>query len=186
MPTSRPGNGMGGDPHFSIMLPTKQQLCYSIQGESGFTFNLISNELMQMNALFVADSKRKEVTWIGGLGIVVKNTPYKQSSVTTLSFNAAEKSIHVGNDITLKGNHVKKLTFNKGKLTISESERRFNSTSFPIQINLHDIGLDFSVRFVKNNHIDMKWDNVVHQSQDSHGLIGEFVVYIVYKFVFFM
>ena len=53
---------MGGDPHFSIMLPTKQQLCYSIQGESGFTFNLISNELMQMNALFVADSKREEVT----------------------------------------------------------------------------------------------------------------------------
>ncbi len=49
--------GLGDDPHYSILLPSGQLLCYSVQGEHNFTFNLISNSLLQMNALFVPDNK---------------------------------------------------------------------------------------------------------------------------------
>ena len=43
-PPTAPTVGTGGDPHFSIKLPSQKQLCYSIQGEQGYIFNLISNK----------------------------------------------------------------------------------------------------------------------------------------------
>ncbi len=164
--------GFGGDPHFSIMLPTKKQLCYSVQGEDGFIFNLISNNVMQMNALFVADSEREEVTWIGGLGLVIKNASYKASTTTTIKFDAKDKKVQVGNDLFLKAEKIDKLTFMNGKLSISEAKRDFNCSCFPVTVNLQDIGLNFTVHFVKNNHIDMKWERVENQPRKSHGIIG--------------
>ncbi len=53
--------GGGDDPHFSIVLPSGRLLCYTVQGEHGFSFNLISNKKMTMNARFVPDSRRSEV-----------------------------------------------------------------------------------------------------------------------------
>lgn len=170
-----PGLGLGGDPHFSIKLPaSEKQLCYSVQGEQGFFFNLISNHLIQMNALFVADEEREEVTWIGALGMLVKNAPYKDSKETTIRFDATKKSIQIGNDVTLSAKNIGRLTFKDGKLSISEARRGFNCSCLAIQVDLQDIGLNFSVHFVKNNHIDMNWDNVDYLSEDSHGLIGQF------------
>jgi len=46
---------MGGDPHFSIMLPDNNMLCYTVQGKRGSVFNLISNKNFHMNALFVLE-----------------------------------------------------------------------------------------------------------------------------------
>ena len=154
------------------MLLTNQMLCYSVQGKDGYIFNLISNKQMQMNALFVADSKRKEVTWIGNLGMVIKNARYKNSNKITITFDAQKKMIEVGSDLTLRAARIKKLTIEKGKLTISESRRKFNCSCFPIQVELMDIGLNFSVHFVRNNHLDMKWDSVRSQPENSHGIIG--------------
>jgi hypothetical protein len=50
--------GGGDDPHFSIVLPSSRLLCFTVQGEHGFAFNLINNEHLHMNALFVPDSQR--------------------------------------------------------------------------------------------------------------------------------
>ena len=53
---------LGDDPHFSIVLPESNKvLCYTVQGEHGFAFNLISNKKLQMNAKFVADSMRPKL-----------------------------------------------------------------------------------------------------------------------------
>lgn len=165
--------GVGGDPHFSIVLPTGKQLCYSVQGEQGFIFNLISNKLLHMNALFVADDEREEVTWIGALGMVIKKAHYKDSKVTALKFDAVKKAIHIGSDTTLEAQSIDTITIEHGKLSISTVDRGFNCTCFPVQVELKDIGLNFSVHFVKDNHIDMKWDGVEYLSPDSHGIIGE-------------
>ena len=64
---------MGEDPHFSIVLQSGKLLCYTVQGKSGFVFNLISNKMLHMNAMFVPDSRREEVSWLGSMGIVVQN-----------------------------------------------------------------------------------------------------------------
>lgn len=126
-----------------------------------------------MNALFVADSVREEVTWIGGLGVVIKDSPYKDSDMTTIRFNANKKTILIGNDVILMAQNIDRLTFKNGKLAISEANRDYNCSCFGVQIELNDVGLNFSIHFIKNNHLDMMWDNVEYLSKDSHGIIGQ-------------
>ena len=162
-----------GDPHFSITLPTKQLLCFSLQGEHGFVFNLISNPLLQMNALFIPDAVRSEVTWLGSLGVVIKNNLFKKSNVTKMRFVAEEKMVYVGDKIKLNADMVEKLTFTNGKLKISEAMREKNQlTRFDVQVDLKDLGLSFAVRFVKGNHLDVMWNSVLQQPKESHGIIG--------------
>ena len=81
MPSMSPLMDMGGDTHYSIMLPSGQLLCFSVHGEKNFPFNLISNNLLQMNAFFIEDTMRDEITWIGSLGVVVQHTHYKKSDL---------------------------------------------------------------------------------------------------------
>ena len=40
---------------------------FQLEGEHGFIFNLITDEVMQVNALFIPDAVRSEVTWLGAL-----------------------------------------------------------------------------------------------------------------------
>ena len=127
-----------------------------------------------MNALFVADSVREEVTWIGQLGMVVKNSQYKDSEMTTIRFDANKKAILIGDDVVLIAKNIERLTFKRGRLAISEANRGFNCTCYGVQVELLDVGLNFSVHFVKNNHLDMVWDKVEYLDQDSHGLIGQY------------
>lgn len=164
---------MGGDPHYSILLPSGQSLCYSVQGEHGFTFNLISNNKMQMNALFIPDARREEVTWIGALGIVLKNVRYKNSNTTKIRFVASENKLYVGEHMSLNVERVDKLEFSNGKLRISEAERKKGEKRFDVEIDFQDIGLKFTVRFVKKCHLDMFWNQVANQPRNSHGMIGK-------------
>jgi hypothetical protein len=127
-----------------------------------------------MNALFVADKVREEVTWIGGLGMVIRDSQYKDSDTTTIRFDANKKTILIGDDISLTAQNIGRLTFRNGKLSISETQRGYNCSCYSIQVELLDIGLNFSVQFIKNNHLDMSWNNVEHFAGDSHGLIGQF------------
>lgn len=164
-------NGMGGDPHFSILLPNGQQLCFSVQGEHGFVFSLISNKILHMNAKFVPDSRRSEVTWIGSLGMVVRSK--KANTTSKLRFEASSKTVHVGDKVNLKAQSVKKLTFNNGKLTITESDPSIRKHTNPqVEVDLKDVGISFTVTFVKS-HLDMTWNKVKPQPKDSHGIIGE-------------
>lgn len=161
---------MGGDPHFSILLPTGQLICFSVQGEHGFTFNLITDNLMQVNALFVPDAIRGEVTWIGALGIIVKGAKYKMLNDTKLRFMAKEKKIYLSDRATLDAKGIEKIILADGKLTLVENEKR--NRQVEVDVVLEDVGLEFSVRFVKGTHLDMTWKKVKKQPH-SHGLIGE-------------
>ncbi len=114
--------GLGDDPHYSILLPSGQLLCYTVQGEHNFTFNLISNNLLQMNALFVPDKVREEVTWIGGLGLVVKHSAFKDSSVTKLRFDMERKMLYIGDKVKLSVKNVESISLSGGKLTVSEAD----------------------------------------------------------------
>ena len=162
---------MGGDdPHFAIYLQSGKLLCYTVQGEHGFAFNLISNEKVHMNALFVPDSQREEVTWIGSLGIVVKNTHFQGSNTTRLQFDSKVNQIHINDKVTLEARNIDMLTFRNGKLSISEGPV-IESFHYPsVRVNLDDLGMQFTVNFT-GEHLDMMW-NKLEQNQHSHGLIG--------------
>ena len=163
--------GLGGDPHFSMLLPNGQLLCFSVQGEHGFVFNLISNKIIHMNAKFIPDGRRSEVTWIGSLGMVVRSK--KANTTSKIRFEAANKMVYVDDRVSLKARSVKKLTFAKGKLTVTESDPTLKKAVYPqVEVDLEDVGIVFTVTFVKE-HIDMVWNKVRKQPKDSHGIIGK-------------
>lgn len=163
---------MGGDPHYSIMLPTGQLLCFSVHGEKNFPFNLISNDLLQMNAFFIEDALREEITWIGSLGVVVQHTHYKKSNTTKIRFEAKEQMIYINNGVHLHARKVEKLTLANGRLKVVEAVRKNVERKPEVEVELVDIGLTFSVRFVKKRHLDMSWKKVTKQPVNSHGIIG--------------
>ena len=169
---------MGADPHFSIALPSGKMLCYTVQGENGFTFNLISNEKISMNALFFPDSRREEVTWLGSVGIVVKNSGYRNSSTTALRFESRKNNIYIGDKVILGAHNIDKLTFKDGKLLISEAPPVEGFKYPSVYIDLHDVGLSFTIKFM-NEHLDLFWHSTCQKLEDSHGLIGEQVFVLV-------
>ena len=171
--TPAPTNGgFGGDPHFSIKLTSGDFLCFSVQGEHGFVFNLISSPQLQMNALFIPDALREEVTWFGSIGMVIRNNAFKNSNSTKLRFIADQEMVYIGDGVKLHARSVEKLTFSRGKLTISERKGGKQKSSRPeVQVKLEDLGIDFVVRFTKH-HLDMVWNNIAKQPTDSHGIIG--------------
>ena len=85
---------VGADPHFSVALPTGDMLCYTIQGEKDMIFNLITSSKLVMNALFIGDKQREEVTWIGEIGILIPKGSSQNAS--SLVFNAETKKINIG------------------------------------------------------------------------------------------
>ena len=165
--------GTGGDdPHFSIVLPSGKLLCYTVQGEHGFSFNLISNKKMTMNAKFVPDSRRSEVTWMGSMGIIVRDNTYKQANATALRFEAMEKKVYIGDKVELAARNIDKMTFKNGKLTISEATPTEGFKYPSIYVDLQDVEITFTMKFM-NEHLDIFWHRTGGKIPDSHGLIGK-------------
>jgi len=161
-------DSVGDDPHFSIALPSGKFLCYTVQGEHGFVFNLITNKKVQMNAMFVPDSRREEVTWIGSVGIVVQNSHYKQSKATYLRFETKGKKIYIGDKVVLEAKNIEKLIFVEGKLTISEAPSFEGFKSPSVVVDLQDVGINFTIKFM-GEHLDLFWHNTGIHTEDSHG-----------------
>ncbi len=164
---------VNGDPHYSVLLPTGQLLCYSVHGEKDFSFNLITNELMIMNALFIPDPRREEVTWIGSLGVVLRSAPYGGHNETKIRFDAGERRIYVGEKVALVADGIDRLSLGGGRLIVSESGGRKGTKKkrHEVFVDLLDMGLSFSVEFVKF-HLGITWRDVKQQPRESHGLIG--------------
>ena len=160
--------GMGGDPHFSVLLPTNQLLCFSVQGEHNFTFNLVSNPTMDLNARFDQDVVRSEVTWMGSLGVVIKT----KAKTTKIRFDALAKTIHIDRKAVLMAEKTSKLTVTRGKLSMTENTQAVRSKFPEVDVEVVDVGVSFSVRFVMS-HIDMVWHKVGTGMDQSHGIIGK-------------
>ena len=161
---------MGDDPHFSVILPDKKILCFSVMGDHGFSYNLISNKKVTVNALFSPDSERDEVTWIGGLGIIARNSDLKNQVSITLTANPPSITF---NKATLSPHNVKRIIFKADRVVISDK----SPSSVPegpqpsVLVFLESAGLSFSVHFMRE-HLDMFWHNNTIQDEDSDGLVG--------------
>ena len=168
---------MGGDPHFSIILPDNNMLCYTVQGKRGSIFNLISNKNFQMNALFVPNSGGRNATWIGSLGIVMENNNY----YSRLKLEASSKQIHMGDGIVIPAESISELHFNSGELCISIANTRQRTGKLGVRVSLEDVGLFFTIKFTQK-HLEMFWHST-GKCDHSHGLIGEWNFNTLYRLI---
>ena len=154
-------------------MPDGKLLCYTVQGEHGFTFNLISNNKLHMNARFVPDSRREEVTWLGSIGMVVQNSAYmdRSSNKTKLRFEAIENMIYIGDKVALQARNIEKMVFKNGKLVISEAPPVEGFKYPSVFVDLQDVDLSFTIKFM-NEHLDLFWQTTGAKTSNSHGLIG--------------
>ncbi len=125
-----------------------------------------------MNARFIADSIREEITWIGELGVVVKQAPKKKSNTTQLRFCAKEKTVCVGDKMKLKAAGIEKMSFSNGQLAISERMGESDLERPEVIVEFPDAGISFTVVFVRGKHLDMVWNKVEPNMGKPHGMIG--------------
>ena len=130
-------------------------------------FNLLSNKQLQMNALFVPDDTAYNNTWLGSIGISVLGNG------TTLQFTAADGLVRIGERIQLDARTVETLSFNKGKLTVLEVPSNHTRLHPRVRVEFIDSELDFTVRFAKNNHLDLYWHSTGLPFDDSTGIVGK-------------
>ena len=122
-----------------------------------------------MNARFVPDNTAYDNTWLGSIGIIVLHEGKKMSS---LQFTAADQLVTIGEKIQLDARTVKELTFSKGKLTVLEATSN-NTPTYPrIRVEFIDSHFDFTIRFVKNNHLDLYWHSTGMPAKHSKGIVG--------------
>ena len=163
----------GGDPHFSIILNDGKRLCYSVQGEKEHVFNLITCNEFLLNAEFVPDAKRDEVTWMGNIGVVIRKTlKYENSKVSHFRFDARSRTVYVGDTIMFDASSIEELTSDNGHISIVKSNRQTSHPRHPsVRVHLKDVGLNFTVKF-EDEHLDWFWHSPIG-GNNSHGLIGE-------------
>ena len=161
---------LGDDPHFSVVLPNKKLLCFSVQGDHGYHYNLISNKHLTMNAKFVPDSRREEVTWIGSLGLVIHTSNYRGDNGTSIRLESLTPSISINNKVKLHPARIDQIAVIDGKLRVSEVAHFSKGFKYP-SVRFNVTGISFSVMF-KREHLDLFWHSTKQQTENSHGLIG--------------
>ena len=163
----------GSDPHFAIRLSEGELLCYTFQGRHNMTFNLLGNDHLQMNALFVPDATDYDNTWLGSIGVSALRDGKK---TTTLQFTAADQLIKVGERVQLDAKTIKKLSFNKGELSILKVPSNRTQRYPRVQVEFIDSKLFFTVGFTKNSHLDLYWRSTGMPSERSTGVVGRLAV----------
>ena len=161
---------IGSDPHLGIRLPEGSLLCYSFQGEQNSSFNIISDNQLEMNALFVSDSQRVNNTWIGSIGITVYHNGRK---TTSLQFTASDHTILLGSRVQLSANTVSKISFSRGKLTLVETPHNHTLKYPRVGVEFLDSDLKFTVAFIKNEHINLEWHSIGEPYIHSRGVVGK-------------
>ena len=160
---------IGSDPHFAIRLSGGALLCYTFQGQSNTIFNLVRNDQLQMNALFVPDDTDYDNTWLGAIGITVHHDGKK---MTTLQFTAADQLVRIGERVEFEAKTIKKLSFQEGKLTMLEVPSNYTPRYPRVHVEFVDTGLEFTIKFTKSNHLDLYWHNIRVPSKRSGGVVG--------------
>lgn len=154
---------MGGDPHFTVRLPSGQLLCYSVQGEPGSIFNLISSKDLEINALFIPQRKQTK-TWLGVIGVVVNGRK--------LIFNVTSGTIQMDDSMKMEANLVEKIKLTSGKfyLTMMTGSARARH----VEVDLAEYDVRFLIVFVGRQHLDLVWfSGGIEDKGSFHGLIGK-------------
>ena len=173
--------GIGNDPHFLLPLPSGVYMCFSIQGQPNFVFNLISDKYIQLNGQFVQPAVEEShtianvSTFLGDLGLVIKNPV--SGNVTIIKVSAQDHSVTVGNSVTIiKDRPVTVEVFNEVQ-TIIDAKVEANvmkDASSCLYINTEGFGI--KVKFYKK-HLNMFVTKTSGLTKEANGIIGNFAYF---------
>ena len=168
----------GADPHFVCPLKNGQSLCFSVQGEPDFIFNLFSDLNIQMNAKFASptpDESRylvKSSTFIQQLGLMIK----EHDDITHVKISSLDHSVMVQNTLVTVEDKLVTISIINGSTKISVTneidEMPTKDETNWVDIN-SDIGFALKVKFVKN-HLDMIITKTSGLTKYVHGIQGMF------------
>ena len=167
---------VGCDPHFFLPLANGDHMCFSVQGEPDFAFNLINDKYIKLNGQFVLPAEDEShtianvSTFLGDLGLVITNRD--TNGTTVIKVSALDHSVLAGNSLTIVKD--KPVTVNVfGKVTINVDAQiqttRLKDESAWLYINTDGFGI--KVRFYKK-HLDMFLTKTNGLTKEAHGLIG--------------
>ena len=173
------GTSVANDPHFYLPLANGDHMCFSVQGEPNFAFNLINNKYIQLNAQFVLPTEDESnaianvSTFLGDLGIVIWNKDTSKSVVIHVS--AQDHSVKLNNSITVVKDKPVFVDVSNSTIAInlksdSQIAKLVKDESAWLYINTEQFGI--KVRFYKQ-HLDLFFTETSGLSKDTHGLIGK-------------
>ena len=110
-------------------------------------------------------------TWLGSIGVTALG-----EKTTTLLFTAADQLVRIGERVHFDASTIKKLTFNKGELSILKVPSNHTQQYPRIQVDFIDSKLSFTVGFTKNGHLDLYWHSTGIPSKTSTGVVGMLIV----------
>ena len=151
-------------------------MCFSVQGEPDFAFNLISDKYIKLNGQFVLPAEDEShtianvSTFLGDLALVIVNR--NTNSTTVVKVSAVDHSVLAGNSLTIvKDKPVTVNVFEKVTINVDAhiQTNRLKDESAWLYINTDGFGI--KVRFYKK-HLDMFLTKTNGLTKDAHGLIG--------------
>ena len=167
---------VGCDPHFFLPLANGDHMCFSIQGEPNFAFNLISDKYIKLNGQFVLPAEEEShtisnvSTFLGDLGLVITNQ--KTNSSTVIKVSAVDHSVLVGNSLTIvKDRPVTVSVFEKVSTSVDAHVQTTRLRDESAWLFISTDGFGIKVRFYKK-HLDMFLTKTNGLTKDAHGLIG--------------
>ena len=152
-------------------------LCFNVQGEPDFIFNLISSKYINLNALFVkpADEESKSIdadsTFVSEVGLLVKSK--HQNKPVKIKISAFDHSIDVlGSHTVITDSSITVKVCKEGKISIGTSASTANKENDAMLYVETEYGFAIIVRFLKK-HLDMFITDNSGFTNDTHGILGK-------------
>ena len=164
----------GANPHFTCPLKNGEMLCFNVQGEPDFVFNLISSEYINLNALFAkpADEESKSIdpnsTFVSEVGLVIR--PKTGNKTIEIKISAFDHSIDLLDSHTVVRDSPITIKVQDGKATINV-ESSYNKVKDSMLYVETGYGFVMKVGFLKK-HLDMFITDNSGFTINTHGLLG--------------
>ena len=166
------------DPHFFLPLANGENLCFSIQGQPDFTFSLINDKFVQLNAQFVLPASDMSstisnvTTFLGNLGLLLR-CPTSVNG-TIIKVTAQDHSILVGDEyIKVEDQPINVMILcDTSATTVADKKAQQNARGGTAWININsEFGFGMKIRFYKK-HLDMMITKHNGSTSEADGLMG--------------
>jgi len=151
-------------------------MCFSIQGQPDFAFNLINDKYIQLNGQFVLPTDSHTIanvsTFLGDLGLMVKDPETGNSTIIEVS--AHNHSIRVGSSLTIvKDKPVTVDVSNTVSISIDNNDQTSKAKDEVAWLYINtNSGFGLKVRFYRE-HLDFFFTKTSGLTKKAHGLIGK-------------
>ena len=131
-------------------------------------FNLLSNDMVEINALFSHALNHQNNTFLGSVSV---NCFLKQHLHVT--FTAKNGMVSIKGRADIPARSIDKITFKNDKVSLSRNkELKHFGNRHIIRVEVSKLELKFSVRIVQQTSIDLTWHEPGRLADNTNGLVG--------------